>query len=82
MSEPRLLPKNTYADGTGIGHRSHEVEDAHGRCFKGTLDVNGQVDTFASDSYRGVRQWPAPPTPTVSRCAEALAALAMKRETP
>ncbi|VWC73173.1 ImpA family type VI secretion-associated protein [Burkholderia contaminans] len=101
MSETRLLLKNNYADGTGVGHCSYEVEDAHGRCFKGTLDANGQAevvglapgparvhygspptDTFAPDSYRGVRQWPAPPAPTVSRRAEALAALAMKRETP
>jgi len=101
MSETRLLLKSTYSDGTGVGHCSYEVEDAHGRVFKGTLDANGQAevvglapgparlrygsppaDTFSPDSYLGVQQWPAPPAPTVSRRAEALAALSMKRDAP
>ncbi|MFJ1212575.1 hypothetical protein [Burkholderia pyrrocinia] len=41
MNGTRLLLKNTYANGAAVSQGSYEVEDAHGRIFKGTLDETG-----------------------------------------
>lgn len=64
MSETRLLLKSTYSDGAGIGHCSYEVEDAHGRCFKGTLDANGQAEVVGLAPGPARLRCDLPPTDT------------------
>ncbi|MCC4105653.1 hypothetical protein [Serratia ureilytica] len=91
MKETSLLLKSAYADGTGGGHCSYEVEDALGRCFTGTLDANGEAevvglaptDTFAPENDCGVPQWPVqPPKPVRSCRTQAILAEVMTQAQP